>query len=448
MKKLLITCLIGFYIGSVFSQNTLSNEDKIYGLSTVWKEVDSNFPFIKEKKLNWDSLYYSSIYRILQTKSDYDYYQQLKFFIGQLHEGHTDVVSPYKLSNSGVIDLAVRYIQNNFYIIGIGKSLENKVKLGSKIETINGIPAKEYVDSMFYPYHNYSKRIVYSIAANSIFYGKLNEILVVKLIDLNDNEYVIKQNRKEKYGEWKSFKTILKRKPFIYKKIERTAYIKIGTFSTYNVVKEFYKHIDSIKNCDNIIFDIRNNFGGSSYGELIARYFISDSIFVNKVELTRENNARYIALGCFNDTNIRKIIRSRRNLDYYKKYLDYYLGTKYDTIVHRTNNVEIAGLFSKKKVIFLINNLTASAAESFLLTMLQNNVGITIGESTFGSTCQPIFVTLPGGGYVKIASTIPILKNGKLFNYFKPDICVSPTINDYIKNYDRVLDRAIKYLKK
>ena len=80
--------------------------------------------------------------------------------------------------------------------------------------------------------------------------------------------------------------------------------------------------------------------------------------------------------------------------------------------------------------------------------MLQNNVGITIGESTFGSTCQPIFVTLPGGGYVKIASTIPILKNGKLFNYFKPDICVSPTINDYIKNYDRVLDRAIKYLKK
>ncbi len=451
MREIIITLLALFIWESNFGQINkgikLTNEEKIFGLSQIWKEVDYNFPLLDKYDLDWDSLYLETIPEVLKTKDTDEYYQVLKRFLCVFHEGHTTVVPPSKPLNYGVIDLAIKYIDSNFFIVGVGKSINGKVRLGDRVIKINGIDVKKLIDSVYYPYHHYDKRIVYNMATNTLLYGPLNKSLYIEF-EREKSSFIINIKRKKKFGEWDSYKTISSRTYFKYKKYDDIAYVKIGTFSSYKIIEQFERYIDSLKNSKGIIIDLRNNFGGTSYGYLLAKYFISDTSFVNGIRVTKEHNAYLKAQGALNDTNIRILIKLKQKLDTVNKYSNYYNGTNYDTTVFTATNTErkSAGIFRDKKLVVLINNYTASAAETFLLTLQYNSIGTIIGTGTYGSTGQPLIVPLPGGGYAKIITNIPLTNNGKYYNYILPDIQVNLTIEDYLQKNDRVLLNAIKYI--
>ena len=77
---------------------TLTDAQKTYELSKVWKEAAYNFAFWDKVSIDWDGEYKKALARVLETKDIYDYYCELKRFVTLLNDGHTDVSFPNEIA--------------------------------------------------------------------------------------------------------------------------------------------------------------------------------------------------------------------------------------------------------------------------------------------------------------------------------------------------------------
>jgi C-terminal processing protease CtpA/Prc len=93
---------------------------------------------------------------------------------------------------------------------------------------------------------------------------------------------------------------------------------------------------------------------------------------------------------------------------------------------------------------------TFSAAEDFTVAFDAMHRGLIVGEPTGGSTGQPMFFSLPGGGNARVCAKHDMYPDGKEFVGvgIQPGIVVKPTVSDLRKGKDTVLDAAIAELGK
>ncbi|MGF1749969.1 MULTISPECIES: S41 family peptidase [Vibrio] len=91
---------------------------------------------------------------------------------------------------------------------------------------------------------------------------------------------------------------------------------------------------------------------------------------------------------------------------------------------------------------------TVSAAEDFLVYAQALDTMTTIGEYTYGSTGQPLFRNLPGGGCFRVCTKRDTYADGRDFvgTGIKPDILVSPTYQHLIDGVDYVLETAVELM--
>jgi C-terminal processing protease CtpA/Prc len=91
----------------------------------------------------------------------------------------------------------------------------------------------------------------------------------------------------------------------------------------------------------------------------------------------------------------------------------------------------------------LTDSETLSAAEDFIMAFESGKGGaIRVGRSTGGSTGQPIVQKLPGGGILWVCTIRmpwPALVGRK---GIEPNIQIEPTVEDVIRNEDRMLKMA------
>jgi C-terminal processing protease CtpA/Prc len=88
--------------------------------------------------------------------------------------------------------------------------------------------------------------------------------------------------------------------------------------------------------------------------------------------------------------------------------------------------------------------MTYSAAEDFVAAFDAMHRGITVGETTGGSTGQPLFFHLPGGGSARICAKNDRAGDGTVFEGvgLVPTIPVSLTLANVRSGADVVMDRA------
>src|ERR1035437_10049921 len=166
MNKLFLFIFISFFVAIGLSAETpvvrLNNEkefnlkfpqlnsveEKIYGLSKVWSELEYNFVNIDQIKFDFDSLYRATIPKILATKNDIEYYDELQRFMAAFNDGHTQVVEEsYNWSDYfDYIPMNIVDIDNKLYVASIRKNVGlDSTLLGAEIIEIENMPTRDYV---------------------------------------------------------------------------------------------------------------------------------------------------------------------------------------------------------------------------------------------------------------------------------------------------------------
>jgi C-terminal processing protease CtpA/Prc len=99
-------------------------------------------------------------------------------------------------------------------------------------------------------------------------------------------------------------------------------------------------------------------------------------------------------------------------------------------------------------VVVLAGPATFSAAEDFLVAWKNSGRGKIAGDYSGGSTGQPLYFALPGGGSARVCTKRDTFPNGEVWvgKGIAPDIMVRPTVADVRAGRDTVLDRATEYL--
>jgi len=452
---LLIALLITVAARSQEMPNKISPEDKVYGLSRLWQEVNYNFVYYdKINKNSWDSAYKSLIGVVEKTTNDYEYYHVLKGFYGMLKDGHTDINFPQFINGAlyntmfGKYKLFVTNIENKAIITQTNASIKDEVPYGSEIIEVNGMPTKEYLRKFIAPYMSTSTEyILQDWATRWMFRGVKGDKYDITVVTPNGVKKQLslehdKTAEKEVYPATESSNGLFEFKWYP----DDIAYIALNSFSDKKIDSLFIQKLPEIYKARAIIIDLRNNGGGSTeIGTAILEYITADKYLYGAKTVTREHLPYYMAMGSYYSKNKDEMKEEPDAADMVKCYN----GSLYHDL---GSNIDTVRLTERRTVVptaVLIGHNTASAAEDFLIFADNQKHIIKIGQNTCGSTGQPYSFPLPGGGSARVCTKKDTYYDGREFVGIgvKPDIEVTPTVSDLLQKKDGTLDKALGVLK-
>ena len=432
------------------AKKEFTNEEKIYGLSLLWKEASYNFAYFdKIPEIDWDKTYQAYIQKVIETKSIIEYYDVLKQFLALLKCGHTRIFPPQEYREYfDEPKIKLINIQNRAIVKDVGESLKSKIPIGSYITKVNDIPINDYLKNEKFPYISCTPEyILWTVGILELLKEKKGTNIKITYItpERKQEEMTLQCNSKDTDEKWSVSGNEAEGR-LTFKKLDNDLlYMALNTFTDRKIRDDFKQHLPEIQKCKGLIIDIRNNGGGDSdNSNAILKYLIEKPI-ITVIWKSREHIAVYKAWGRYTSElspDALKNISEKR-----KKYLNHYKGNAWyhnspDTIFPATDiKVNIP-------TVVLAGHMTASAAEDFLIGAKFIRDVVTIGEITAGFTdWAPLFLDLPGGGFALITTTQLISENGDDIIFgIKPDIEVQPTVQDIIENKDTVLEKGIEIL--
>jgi carboxyl-terminal processing protease len=404
----------------------LSDSEKLYGLSLLWKEVHYNFAhFDKVPELDWDETYKTYIPLVLNTKSTIEYYRILSKFMALLKDGHTYVMPPrYILEQMYCPRVEFDNLNNKVIVINVEESMQIEIPIGSEVIEINGVPMENYLNTEVFPYVSSStEHYMWKKALKRLFVDCNDSDIKIKICTLSgeNKEVNLKRCSIKKVGLEKYYGFPKPRTEF--KILENNiAYLALNTFILYEVLDDFKKYLSDIKKCKGLIIDLRKNQGGhSEIGEEIIKYFTDKPFLTSKWK-----SPKYIA--AYKSWN--------------KNYKEWH---EEDSEIVPTYNYETI----KIPIAILTGNCTFSAAEDFLVSMDSINLATFVGQKTAGSTGSPLHIKIPGGGYAGICSKKDVFPDGHEFVGYgiQPHVYVEQTLNDIIGKSDSTLEIGLKNIK-
>ena len=396
-------------------------------------------------KWNIDSVYHTFFDRVLNTKNDYEYYQELKRFSALFSDGHTQIV------DNGQFNIFRDYIGATFMEFGKSIFLVNFRKgmgldssyIGAELIQVNGLPVEEYLNKNIYPFISASteqSKIMQGVTKlHSGFKSETFEAKVkksngeIKTISLPYNGESTREDNQKYWGFMPEYNNSLVEFKWLKDSI---AYVSVNAFYPDEMaIKQFDKYIPDIKKAKGLIIDIRRNGGGSTeVAWHIQSVLTNGKYLLNFAWQTRVNN------GVF-----------KANSNWKEEYKDYYKNCKLE--FYEPDTIYISDSIPRINIpaAILFGKYTFSAAEDFLVNFFEvPDRPVFIGEPTGGSTGSPLVIqNYPNDGYARICTRrICYPYSGKPFinEGIKPDIEVKPNIKEYLSGKDVVLDKAIEVI--
>jgi C-terminal processing protease CtpA/Prc len=429
-KIILLLICTAFTFNSYGQKNSLSDAEKVLGLSICWSEAKYNFVYFDRLTLDWDSLYLATIPVVLATENDFEYYRELQRFVAQLQDGHTSAWMSQDLWNSWApVPIRTRLIDGKMIVTEVlNDELEQLrgIKQGFEIVKINGIDVHEYVSIYVKPYiHSSTEQWL-----NFVAYGRMatrgKKTESIRLTFKDDNNRFFESEISHSMPENNSQEWSL----FEFSTLENNiGLLKINSFIHDDYFVLFDSIYEKILTTDALIIDIRVNGGGTTNN---AAYILSH--FTNETFRIFDNwsSPRYIpAYASWN--------RPR----------EWYVG---DWQVYQP--IRNKPIYNKP-IAVLIGEGTLSTAEDFCVGFRNINSGFIIGTPSGGSTGNPIEFSLPGGGGVQIC-TVKAYPDGTGYVGIGilPDIKVRETISSFFAKTESGTDntnavrKAIEVIKK
>lgn len=406
----------------------ISEDAKVAGLSKFWSEVKFNFVnFDLVPDLDWDALYLEYLPKVRATKSTLEYYRVLTELCARLNDGHTNIFDPNELNDQlyAKPGVGIRLIEGRVILrlVFDPALVADGIAPGLEILAVDGMPVKDYAAKFIAPYlcvstqQDRESRLYSATLLN----GPVNQPVELTLRDASGKEFKKMLPRLAP----KARNALAPNTPSTEFKVlpGNIGYIALNQFENETVVKEFEAAFDEIAKTDALIIDIRNNGGGNSgNGGRILAYFTEQKYLTTSSWRTRQYRPSYRAWGTLEEWFDNGAGRFGINAP--KHYL--------------------------KPVIVLISPRTFSAAEDFAIAFDVLKRGKMMGEPTGGSTGQPLFFKMPGGGGARVCTKRDRYPDGREFVGvgIKPDIPVAQTLADFRAGRDTVLEAAADELRK
>jgi carboxyl-terminal processing protease len=420
-------------------RENLSEDEKVAGLSKFWSEVKYNFAnFDLVPDLDWDALYLAYLPKVRQTKSTQEYYLVLTELCARLKDGHTNVFTPSELSeeNDAYPDVRTRLIEDRVFVILVTdeKLVQEGVRPGVEVLEINGLPVRQYAAERIRPYQSASTPQDLDVRTYEygLLTGSSREPLEVVFRDADGRTFkktLPRMTYRARMEREKQTSAKAPEKPpagprYIRFEVEpgNIGYLLLSSFEDRKIVEEFEAAFPQIAKTDALVLDIRGNGGGSGdVGHSILSY-LTDKPFKTSQWKTRDYRPSYRAWGQPEGWFAKPAGEWRPKGEH---------------------------LYSKP-VILLTGPRTFSAAEDFAVAFDFMKRGLIVGEPTGGSTGQPLFFELPGGGSARVCTKRDTYPDGKEFVGVgvQPQLIVRRSIADFRAGRDTVLEVALAELRK
>lgn len=403
----------------------LTEAQRIAGLSLFWSEVRYNFVhFDHVPTLDWNQTYLDFLPKVIAAKNMHDYYDVLMRLAPLLHDGHTNIYPPDSIANEFYArpPVVTALIQNHVLITWVADSriAAKGVHVGDEIVSINGEEVHQYAKERVEPYASSStpQDLAVRMYDYLLLAGDHAQPVTLGLRDAAGNLHSVTLSRESDPAakNWKP--------SFSFRMLPGDiAYLKLGEFEDARGAKMFKQHLPQILKAKGLILDVRSNGGGSTNNGLDVLTWLMDKPVPEPAARSLEYVPTYRAWSGPSET--------WKTLDgadatYRQVHKNYYTGP----------------------VAVLIGPRTFSAAEDFVVSFEAMHRGILVGQTTAGSTGQPLGFKLPGGGTARICTLRETFPDGHRFVGIgiPPKIEVTPTIADIRAGRDPAIAAAAKVL--
>lgn len=397
----------------------LTIEERIAGLSLFWAEARQSFVHFRHAGKAWGDEYMRFLPRVMAAESTRDYYRVMMEFAATLGDGHTDVHPPQELVSSFFARPPIRTEkvgEGVFVTAVLSQRLAEQVGVGDEVLAIDGTPVLDYAARCIEP-------IVSSSTSQDKAVRTFSHLLLAGPADAPVKLTLRSATgvRSEVAIPRAGYTDVRPRKAFEFRALDGgIAYLSLDHFESPAGVKAFEAALPEILKSKGLILDLRNNGGGStSHGLEVLSYLVKGPIPVSASRMRND-----LAVG--------------RELGV--RWAPWPLsGFPYD----RPKQTRFEG-----PVAVLIGPRTFSAAEDFVVSFDTLNRGTLVGSATAGSTGQPMFFSLPGGGKARICVKADSYPDGRQFvgKGIAPKIQVEATAEDIRGGRDPVLGAAVKAL--
>jgi C-terminal processing protease CtpA/Prc len=402
----------------------LTEAQRIAGLSLFWSEVKYNFVhFDRVPQLNWDQVYLDFLPKVIAAKDTRDYYAVLMQLAPLLQDAHTNIYPPSALRGHFYArpPLGTELIDDHVLITDVlsDELSRDGLAVGDEILAVDGIEVHRYAHERIAPQE--SSETPQDANVRMYTYGLLS----------GDKDTSVRLTLRDGNGQTRdvtirrnNYPDRRQRPDAVFQMLPNgIAYLPIDEFENDDGVKALEQHLPDILQAKGLILDVRQNGGGSSdYGLQILSYLGDKSV---PTEGSRE-------------LHVSPVSRSDGDLT-----LEWQKLTDSGKLFDLPRSQHFHG-----PVAVLIGPETFSAAEDFVVSFKAMKRGLVIGQTTAGSTGQPLMFDMPGGGSARICAKRDTYPDGSEFvgSGIAPDVAVVPTVQDVRAHRDPVVERAAELL--
>ena len=434
----------------------ISINERVYGLSLLWKEAAYNFAYWDERPdLDWDKAYSDFLPLVMAEEDPYEYYKLLERFVALLRDGHTFAEMPEELRPKYRAPVMTKYLEGKHILTCAPK--EHEHLLYSEITSVNDMPLCDYLDMYVLPYIWHEKLDSAFFQGSVLGYAiNCRERGVVTIGTAGgDFSYTHGEKVEEagvpdfyqlKHDEFKIMKNVVASPDNILCidiTADNIAYILVPSFVDKRLKDELFKNIDLYKDCAGFVIDVRWNGGGNSDNANALTQLFFDGAFREDPSDSPIYIANYGAYAQHRDLDKLDISKP-----WEKKIYD--IGKR--KMFNRESleiRIKECPAYLNQPVVILSSCVTASAAESFLCLMKTNNRATIVGTASYGSNGQPFIGRLPGGGRYGICTQKCYDMTGVSYNGtgILPDVPVEYTIADFKTQHDALFDAGLSVLR-
>jgi carboxyl-terminal processing protease len=401
-----------FLISSRLNGQTIPLEKRIFILSKAYASIGTYFAHWEDSKIKpekLDEVYQEFLKRAIGIEARRDFDLLMLEFIALFNNSHTRYWDD--ILNKGAKPLGFSWVVLNGQWVVTSTSIDG-LKRGSVISKINGKP----VDSVYSEYSKYMNASGERARLNAAPYwlplfvpdsfllefidqkGKINALKVDR------TKLALPSERRKTEGDW----------------IEKNkiAYIKIPSFGEPRFENDALELVKRYKKARALIIDVRGNTGGSTPSHLIQA-------LMDRPYRWYEESTPMILAGFREDFYDSHFLR---RFDYKKP-----------------ENTIFSG-----KLIILIDRMTGSAAEDFIVSFKDNGRATLMGEKTQGSTGQPYIYDFGDGIKIFVGAKRAYMPDGSRFEGvgIAPDIEIKLERTDLGEGKDKILDTALEVSRK